>query len=97
MVEAIFADLREIIFCDPGFPMVRQSRGCSVFADSLRIRVLVDDCFALGPWLKDGRGDPRFEDEPAAQVHTTDLVILVVEGYITLDKAAVHWSVRLFE
>ena len=52
MVEAIVADLGEVIFSDPGVPMVRQSSGCSVLAKGLSIGVLVDNCIARGPWLK---------------------------------------------
>lgn len=84
VVQAILGNLGEVIFGDPGFPMLRQSGGRSVFAECLRVGVLVDDCHARSPWLKDGRSDPWFEDEPAAQVYASDFVAVVVEGYITL-------------
>lgn len=89
MVEAILPNLGEVIFGNPGVPMIDQSSGCSVFAESSRVGVLVDDCHARSPWLKDGGSDPRLEDEPAAQIHPTNFVILVVEGYTTLAEAAV--------
>ena len=97
MIQAILTDLGEVIFSNPGVPMVRQSRRCSVFAESLRVGVLVDDCHACGPWLKDGRSDPWLKHEPAAEIHATDFVVLVVEGNITLAEAAVDWSVRLLK
>lgn len=53
MVEAILADLSEVVFRDPGVPMVRESSRCSFFAESLRVSVLIDHCLARGPWLKD--------------------------------------------
>lgn len=95
MIEAILANLGEVIFSDPGVPVVRQSGGCSVFAESLRIGVLVDDCHARGPRLKNGGSDPWLEDEPTSQVHATNFVVVIVEGYITLAQAAVTCSMRL--
>ena len=95
MIEAVVADLGEVIFGDPGVPMIFQSRRCSILAEGLSVRVLVDDCHARGPWLKDGGSDPWLEDEPAAQVDATDLVVLIVESYITLTQAAIDRSVRL--
>ena len=89
MVQAVLSDLGEVILRDPGVPMVRQSGRCSVFTERLRVGVLVDDCHACGPWLKYGRSDPRLKDEPAAQIHATDFVVLVVEGNVTLAEAAV--------
>ncbi len=97
MIEAILADLGKVIFSDPGVPMVRQSARCSVLTESLSVGVLVDDCHAGGPWLKDGGSDPWLEDEPAAEVDATDFIVVIVEGYIPLAKAAVDWSVRLLE
>ena len=95
MIEAVVADLGEVIFGDPGVPMIFQSRRCIILAEGLSVRVLVDDCHARGPWLEDGGSDPWLEDEPAAQVDATDLVVLVVESYITLAQAAKDWLVRL--
>lgn len=97
MVEAILADLSEVVFGDPGVPMVHQSGRCSVFAKSLRVGVLIDHCHARGPWLKDGGSDPWFEDEPAAQIYTSNFVVVVVKGYTTLVKAAVDRSMRLLK
>lgn len=94
MVEAILADLSEVIFRDPGIPMVRKSGRCSVFAESLRVGVLIDHCLARGPWFKDGGSDPWLEDEPAAQAYTSNFVIVVVEAYVTLAEAAVDLSKR---
>lgn len=94
MVEAVLGNLGEVILGDPGVPMVRQSRGCSIFAESLRVGVLVDDCLARGPWLKNGRGDPWFEDEPAAQIYAPDNVVIIVEIHTTLVEVTVDWSVR---
>ena len=62
----------------------------------MSVSVFVDDRLTRRPWLEDRRCDPWLEDEPAAQIDATDLVILVVEGYITLAEAAIDWSVRLF-
>ena len=95
MIQAILADLGEVSFSDPGIPVVRQSGRCSVLAEGLSVGVLVDDCHAGGPWLKDGWSDPRLEDEPAAQVHATDFLVRVVEGYVTLAQVAVAWSVEV--
>ena len=97
MVEAIVANFGEVIFGDPGVPVVLQSGRCSGLAEGLSVRVLVDDGVARGPWLEDGGCDPWLEDEPAAQVDATDLVVLVVEGYITLAQATVDRSVRFLE
>lgn len=97
MIEAILADLGEVVFSDPGIPMVHQRGRRSVLAEGLSVGVLVDDCHARGPWLKDGGSDPWLENEPAAQVHATDYVVVVVEGHITLAEAAVDWLVRLLE
>ena len=94
MVEAILADLSEVVFRDPSAPMVGESGRCSIFAESLRVGVLIDYCLARGPLLKDGGGDPWFEDEPAAQAHTSNFVVVVVEGYVTLAEAAVDLSKR---
>lgn len=66
MVQAVPTDLVEVVLSDPSVPMIRESRICSVFAEGLRVSVLVDDSLAAGPWLKDGGGNPWLEDEPAA-------------------------------
>ena len=89
MVQAVLADLLEVIFGDPGVPMVLESRRRTVLAEGLSVSILVDDCHARGPSLKDGWSDPWLKDEPAAQVDATDLVVLIVEGYITLAEAAI--------
>lgn len=89
------ANLGEVVLGDPGVPVILQSGRCGVFAKGLSVRVLVDNSLARGPFLKDGRCNPWLEDEPATQVDPTDLVVLVVEGYITLAQAAVDWSVRI--
>ena len=65
MIEAILANLVEVILSDPGVPMVLQSGGCSIFTKSLSISVLVDDGRARCPRLEDGWSDPRLEDKPA--------------------------------
>ena len=87
MVKAIVANLSEVVFGDPGVPVVLEGRRGSVLAEGLSVSVLVDDCVTCGPFLKDGGCDPWLEDKPAAQVDATDLVVLVVEGYITLAQA----------
>ncbi len=88
MVEAILANLIKIVFSDPGVPVILQSCRCSILAEGLRVSVLVNDCLTRSPGLEDGWSNPRLKDEPAAQVDTTNFVVLVVEGYITLAKAA---------
>lgn len=93
VIEAILANLAEVVFGDPGVPVILQSTRRSVLAKRLSVRVLVDNSLARGPFLEDGGCNPWLEDEPAAQVDATDLVVLVVEGYITLAQAAVQWSV----
>ncbi len=90
MVEAILANLIKIIFSDPGVPVTLQSRRCSILAEGLRVSVLVNDGLTRSPGLEDGGSNPWLKDEPAAQVDATDFVVLVVEGYITLAKAAVE-------
>ena len=97
MVKAIVANLSEVVFGDPGVPVVLEGRRGSVLAEGLSVSVLVDDCVTCGPFLKDGGCDPWLEDEPAAQVDATDLVVLVVEGYITLAQATVGRLLRLLE
>ena len=92
MIEAVLADLSEVVLSDPGVPMVRESGRCSVFAKSLGVGVLIDHCHARGPRLKDGGSNPWLEDKPAAEAHTSDFIIVVVEGYITLAEAAVYRS-----
>ena len=87
MIQAIVADLSEVVFGDPGVPVVLEGRRGSVLAEGLSVSVLVNDCVTCGPFLKDGGCDPWLEDKPAAQVDATDLVVLVVEGYITLAQA----------
>ena len=89
MVKAIIANLSEVVFGDPGVPVVLEGRRGSVLAEGLSVSVLVDDCVTCGPFLKDGGCDPWLEDEPAAQIDATDLVVLVVEGYITLAQATI--------
>ena len=95
MVEAILTDLGEVVFRDPGAPMARESGRCSVFAKSLRVGVLVDHCLARGPRLKDGGSDPWLEDKPAAQAYTSNFVVAIVEGYVTLAEVAVGLSKRI--
>ena len=87
MVKAIVADLSEVVLGDPGVPVVLEGRGRSVLAEGLSISVLVNDILTCGPFLKDGGCDPWLEDKPAAQVDATDLVVLIIEGYITLTQA----------
>lgn len=87
MIKAIVADLSEVVFDDPGVPVVLEGRGGSVLAEGLSVSVLVNDVVICGPFLKDGGCNPGLEDKPAAQVDATDLVVLVVEGYITLAQA----------
>lgn len=95
MIEAILANLGEVVFGDPGVPVILQSGRRSVLAKGLSVSVLVDNSLARGPFLKDGGCNPWLEDEPATQVDTTDLVVLVVEGHTTLAQAAVNWSVGI--
>ena len=84
MIKAIVGNFGEVVLGDPGVPVILQSGRCSVLAEGLRVSVLVNDCIARGPLLKDGRSNPWLEDKPASQVDTTDFVVLVVESYITL-------------
>ena len=87
MVKAIVGNLSEVVFNDPGVPMVLEVREGSVLAEGLSVSVLVNNVLTRGPLLKDRWCDPWLEDEPAAQVDATDLVVLVVKGYITLAQA----------
>ena len=87
MIQAIVANLSEVVFGDPGVPVVLEGRRGSVLAEGLSVSVLVNDCLTCGPFLKDRGCNPWLEDKPAAQVDATDLVVLVVEGYITLAQA----------
>ena len=53
MIQAILANLLEVVLGDPGVPVVLESGRRTVLAEGLSVSVLVDDCQARKPWLKD--------------------------------------------
>ena len=46
VIEAIVADLSEVVFGDPSIPVILQSAGCSVLAEGLSIGILIHDRLA---------------------------------------------------
>ena len=59
---------------DPGAPVGVEVARCLLLAEGLCVGVLVDDAAAL----REERGsDPWLEDEPAAKIDATDLVVAI--------------------
>ena len=78
VVHARFRDVVEVGLGDPGVPVLGEAAECFIFAQSCTIGVFVDG--GIGSCFEDGGCNPGFENEPAAEIHTADFLIVVVEG-----------------
>ena len=89
MVHARAGDRVEVVLGDPRLPVVGERRLRLFLPERFRVRVLVHHAVAQG---ENRRRDPRLEDEPAAQVDATDLVVTVVEGNVSFVEKFVQRS-----
>lgn len=56
-----------------------QTPQCFVMSQDLAEGVFILHLLACCPWLKNGRSDPRLENEPSAQVHGANFLSVEIE------------------
>lgn len=71
-VEAVVCNFLEIGEGDPAVPVL--TKDVAGIGDVLSECVLVDDACRIGKLLKDGRRDPRLQNEPASEIDALDWV-----------------------
>lgn len=79
VIQTSPSNLEKVIPCDPGFPMSIKTPQCFVTSQYLAEGEFILHLLACCPWLKNGRGDPRFEDKPSTQVHGANCLSVEVE------------------
>lgn len=95
VIQTSTSNLEKVIPCDPGFPMSIQTPQCFVMSQDLAEGVFILHLLACCPWLKNGRGDPRFEDKPSAQVHGANCLSIEVEIDISRGLSSAEGSSEL--